>query len=55
MDADPDLCVVSIHKTGGGLEQSSVFHVAVPCSSAVAGAHPDGQPRVGQHPGLAAV
>jgi arginine decarboxylase len=27
MDAGADLCVVSIHKTGGGLEQSSVFHV----------------------------
>jgi arginine/lysine/ornithine decarboxylase len=27
MDAGADLCVVSIHKAGGGLEQSSVFHV----------------------------
>ena len=27
MDAGADICVVSIHKAGGGLEQSSVFHV----------------------------
>jgi arginine decarboxylase len=27
MDAGADLCVVSTHKGGGGLEQSSVFHV----------------------------
>src|SRR5215212_10097669 len=27
MDAGADLCVVSVHKMGAGLEQSSVFHV----------------------------
>ncbi len=27
MDAGADICVVSTHKAGGGLEQSSVFHV----------------------------
>lgn len=27
MDADADLCVVSVHKMGAGFEQGSVFHV----------------------------
>jgi arginine/lysine/ornithine decarboxylase len=27
MNADADLCVTSVHKMGGGLEQSSVFHL----------------------------
>jgi arginine/lysine/ornithine decarboxylase len=27
MDADADVCVVSVHKMGGGFEQGSVFHV----------------------------
>ncbi len=27
MDADADICVVSVHKMGTGFEQGSVFHV----------------------------